>query len=150
MEAEVKDESLRMRDSYDLNKPITADDTQMPPGNAFQLPYDFSGANPDYPQVQIQPEFKNVWLKNFVIALDDIVRNASIIACAGFGHTIPADQATTLLAGLESAFAILQTKGGDRNRARVIAPTDANDLTGKVGAEAVPAVIPSPVPQPAG
>jgi hypothetical protein len=145
VENEARDESMRLRESFDMNKPVTADDIQMPPGNQFRLPYDFTGLDPNFPQVHVDPEFQNVWLCNFIIAIDEVVVHTSTLACSSFGHTIPADQAGVILVGLESCFAILQTKGGETNRQKVIAPTDPRSLTGKVGPEVEHAVVSDPV-----
>lgn len=136
-EADAKDEAATLRDLFQAGHPITTDDVQMPANfSSGGLPYDFSGADRNHPQMS-DPKFENVFLKQFVITLDDCVRDTSNLACSENGDVIPASQSAMVHARLNTAFTILQTKGGRANMPRIADGTDAETLAGKVGPEVV-------------
>jgi len=146
-EAEAKDESVKLEELYQMTNPFTTDDVQLPATNMSPLPYDFSGADKNYPQMS-EPRFENVFLIQFVTELDYTVKDLSNLGCAEYGYVIPKDQSAMIHAHLETAFAILASQGGRSNMPRIINGTDADDLTGKVGPEAVPSAIEQPAPVP--
>jgi len=112
-DAANEDQTLKSR--YSTSNPITADDIQLPssavPGNV--LPYDFSGADPDIPQVFGK---KNTMLVEFCTQLDIAIKETTRLDCQGAGQTIPLQQGAMIVAMLDSLFTILQEKGGQANR----------------------------------
>ena len=139
LEAQAKDEDLRLVDLYNAGKPIAADNVQMPANRKVQLPYDFSGADPRYPQLH-GIEYKNVFLKQFVSILDLTVHNASNVASSGYGDTLPENESTLIHARLNQAFTILQVKGGAIKRPNIADGTDPSSTLNKVGPEVLPVV----------
>lgn len=144
-ESEAKDETKKLEDLYNISNPFTSDDVQLPATNMSPLPYDFSGADKNYPQMS-EPRFENVFLIQFVTELDYTVKDLSNLGCAEFGYVIPTDQSAMIHVHLETAFSILASQGGRANMPRIINGTDADDLTGKVGPDSVPATIEIPAP----
>jgi hypothetical protein len=144
-EADAKNENLRLREFFPTNNFITADDQQMPPGHRTELPYVLDGSDPNYPQMS-DPKFQNVFLKQFVAALDMAVRDCSNVASASFGDTLSPSDSVIVHARLEQAFAILQVKGGEGNMPIIWAPKNPESLTGRIGAEIVPEVVSDPTP----
>ena len=142
---DARDENKTLRQLYDDSNPVTLDDIQMPASHMTKLPYDFSGADPKFPQVS-DPKFENVFLSQFVTILSYAVRDLSNLQCAESGSTIPPYQSAIIHAHLESAYTILHTQGGSANEPMVVDATDPESLTGKVGPGISPAVITDPVP----
>lgn len=50
-EGQAVDEDLKLRELFGESRPLSVDDTQMPASHQSQLPYDFSGANKNFPQL---------------------------------------------------------------------------------------------------
>ena len=145
-EGQAVDENLKLRELYGRSMPLSVDDVQMPASYQSQLPYDFSGANPNHPQLS-DPKFQNVFLRQFVSVIDMLVRDASTLACAEHGYTIPTRQSVMLHNHLETAYAILQHKGGAKQAPHIVNGTDPESLSGKVGPEIVPVSIEDPIPE---
>lgn len=145
-EAQAADENLKLRNLFGASRPLSVDDVQMPASYQTQLPYDFSGADPNFPQLS-SPKFQNVFLKQFVSVLDMAVRDASTLACAEFGYTIPTRQSVMINNHLETAFAICQHKGGSQNAPHIANGTDPESLENKVGPSIADAVIVDPIPE---
>jgi len=148
-EEAAADETLRLRNIFPASSPISTDDIQMPATAAMTLPYDFSGASPNLPQMS-DPKFQNAFLIQFVTVLDMMVRDASNLACATYGNTIPKDQSAILHSRLEEAYAILEHKGGRANMPKIPNGTDPESLTGKVSTEVSDVVITDPAPEAVG
>lgn len=146
-EEEARDENVKLKDLFEKGRPISTDDIQMPAGHMSTLPYDFSGKNPDYPQMS-DPKFKNVFLSQFITVLDMAVKDLSNLACATYGNTIPAGQSAMVHSRLEQAYAILQEKGGENNLPEIADGTDPESLTGKVGPDVEGVTILTPTPEP--
>lgn len=146
-ETEAKDETVRLKDLFEVGHPISTDDIQMPAGHMTTLPYDFSGSNPDYPQMS-DPKFENVFLSQFVTVLDMAIRDLSGLGCATYGNTIPASQSAMIHSRLEQAFAILQEKGGESNIPEIADGTDPETLIGKIGGGISDVNIQEPTPAP--
>lgn len=144
-ETDAKNENLRLREFFPTNSFITADDQQMPPGHRTELPYVLDGSDPNYPQMS-DPKFQNVFLKQFVAALDMTVRDCSNVASASYGDTLAPSDSVIVHARLEQAFAILQVKGGEGNQPIIWAPRNPESLTGRIGADIVPEVVTDPTP----
>ena len=144
-QAEAINEDARLVNLFRAGEPLAIDDVAMPASFQSVLPYDLSGENPDFPQMS-DPKFKNNWLKQFVAVLDIFVRDASTLACAPSGASIPQRQSVMLHNHLQAAFAILQTKGGPNNAPHVVNGTDPESFTDKVGTEVKPVVIPDGSP----
>ncbi|TWT63182.1 hypothetical protein [Rubinisphaera italica] len=132
--AEASDETNSLLDRYNSGNPITADDILMP--NAVdtpnELPFDFSGADPNIPQVY---DRKNAAMVAFVHELDRTVTEITKLDCQGSGHTIPDTQAAIVIAYLDSMYTLLQIKGGQQNRREIAQGTrttqaTANDVVG--------------------
>ena len=114
-EKQVKDENLKLANLFNTINPITVDDIQMPARLPRELPYDFSGASKDYPQ--LDPfKHKNTFLRQFSLELDHTCVVLSNLACQGSGDYIPLDDAAVIEAKLMTLYTILQTKGGTINR----------------------------------
>lgn len=137
-EARSKDEGATLESIYNTQNPITADDIQMPARNQRPLPYDFSGNDPNYPQLVDTSIYKNTFLRQFVYELDSICVELTNLACQSAGETIPNQQSAMILAKLDTAFTILQTKGGAANRREIadgstVAERNAPDVvTGEI------------------
>lgn len=145
-EGQAVDEDLKLRELFGESRPLSVDDTQMPASHQSQLPYDFSGANKNFPQLSDQ-KFQNIFLRQFVSVLDMLVRDASTLACAEYGYTIPTRQSVMLHNHLETAFAILQHKGGAARAPHIVNGTDPESLLGKVGPSISDVVIADPIPE---
>lgn len=143
-QGQAVDEDLRLRELFGESRPLSVDDVQMPASHMSALPYDFSGANPDLPQLS-DPKFENVFLRQFVMILDYAVRDLSCLNCAEFGHIIPQRESVMIHNHLETAYAILQHKGGRVNAPHIADGTDPESLAGKVGPEVADVVIDTPV-----
>lgn len=136
-EDDAKNEDAKLKDLFQQGHPLTTDDTQMPANiGASTLAYDFSGGNRNYPQMS-DPKFENTFLKQFVVTLDAAVRDVSNLACSETGDVIPVDQSAMIHARLNTAFTILQTKGGRTNMPKIADGTDSEATAGKVGSEVV-------------
>jgi len=142
-ETAAADETLLLRDIFPASSPISTDDIQMPATSMMALPYDFSGAHPNVPQMS-DPKYQNAFLIQFVTVLDMMVRDATNLACATYGNTIPKDQSAILHSRLEEAYAILEHKGGRLNMPKIPNGTDPESLTGKVSAAVLPVQITDP------
>lgn len=114
-ESQVKDESKKLVDLFNTVNPLTVDDIQMPARVPRELPYDFSGKDPNYPQLD-PIKHKNTFLRQFSLELDSTCVVLSNLACQASGEYIPNDQAAMVEAKLMTMFTILQTKGGSLNR----------------------------------
>lgn len=114
-ETQVKDESLKLANLFNTVNPLTVDDIQMPARVQRELPYDFSGKDPNYPQLD-PVKHKNTFLRQFSLELDSTCVVLSNLACQASGEYIPTDQAAMVEAKLMTMFTILQTKGGSLNR----------------------------------
>ena len=145
-EAAAADESATLRGLFGDSRAVSTDDVQMPASATVALPYDFSGANSDIPQMS-DPKFKNAFLIQFVTVLDMTVRDLSNLASATYGNVIPRDQSAMIHSRLEEAFAILEHKGVRRNAPKIADGTDPESLTGKVGTDVAPVVITDPAPE---
>jgi hypothetical protein len=145
-EQQAADENAKLRDLFTTSAPLAMDDIQMPATHQSSLPYDFSGAHPDFPQLH-DAKFKNVFLKQFVLCLDYCVRDLSTLSCAESGSTIPTNESAVAHNWLQAAFTILETKGGAKNRPHIINGTDPESLTGKVGPAVVGPTISDPIPE---
>lgn len=143
-EAAAKDEDAKLRDIFGSSHPLSVDDTQMPASHQSELPYDFTGKDPNFPQLS-DIKYQNVFLKQFVAVLDMAVRDSSTLACAEYGYTIPPNESVIIHSHLETAFTICQTKGGSENRPHIINGTDPESLEGKVGPDVAPVEIVQPV-----
>jgi hypothetical protein len=139
-QAEAIDENATLLELFRSGEPLSVDDVAMPASFQAVLPYDLTGANPDFPQMS-DPKFKNNWLKQFIAVLDIFVRDATTLACAPSGSSIPQRQSVMLHNHLETAFAILQVKGGPNRAAHVVNGTDPESFTDKVGTEVKPVEI---------
>lgn len=144
-EAEAINEDATLLELFNAGEPLAVDDVAMPASFQAILPFDLTGANPDYPQMS-DPKFKNNWLKQFVAVLDIFVRDASTLACAPSGSSIPKRQSVMLHSHLQTAFAILQVKGGPKNATHVVNGTDPESFTDKVTTEVKDVVIPDGSP----
>ena len=136
-ERQAGDQTATLRELFAQGDPLSTDDIQMPASHEVALPYIFDGSHRDWPQMSDE-RFRNVFLKQFVTALDITVRDLSNLACASHGNHIPDDQSAMIHARLESAFAILQEKGGDANMPMIADGTDPEDPTGKVDGTIAP------------
>jgi hypothetical protein len=145
-ETQAADENAKLRDLFIASAPLAMDDIQMPATHQSSLPYDFSGAAPDFPQLH-DAKYRNVFLKQFILCLDYCVRDISTLSCAESGTTIPANESAVVHNWLQAAFTILQTKGGAKNRPEIINGTDPESLTGKVGPTVVSSTISDPIPE---
>ena len=56
---------LTLRDNWEGSYPLSVDDIQMPASYQSELSYDFSGKDPNFPQLHA-PKYQNVFLKQFV------------------------------------------------------------------------------------
>ena len=128
------DESQTLLDRYTQGAPISEDDVVMPSsiGDENELPYDFSGADRNIPQVQ---DRKNKNLVALVTMVDRAVKEVSNLDCQGYGTMIPKTQSAMILALLDTMFALLQIKGGEANRRRIAQGTlateaNADDVVG--------------------
>lgn len=140
------DRDKKLRELFGVAEPINTDDIQMPATATLELPYDFSGANPNLPQMS-DPKYQNVFLIQFVTVMDMTVRDLTNLACSTYGNTIPPDQSAMIHSRLNQAFTILQTKGGRQNMVQIPNGTDPESLAGKVGVEVAPVVIIEPAPE---
>ncbi len=123
---DAADESQTLLERYTQGKPLSEDDVVMPSsiGDENELPYDFSGADPNIPQVQNR---KNKDLVSLVTMIDRAVKETSNLDCQGYGTTIPKSQSAMILALLDSIFVLLQQRGGEKNRRRIAQGTTATE-----------------------
>jgi hypothetical protein len=59
--------------------------------------------------------------------LDRAVKETSNLDCQGYGTTIPKTQSAMILALLDTMFALLQQRGGEKNRRRIAQGTSATE-----------------------
>lgn len=120
------DETQTLLERYTQGKPISEDDVVMPSaiGDENELPYDFSGGDPNVPQVQ---DRKNKDLVSLTTMIDRAVKETSNLDCQGYGTTIPKTQSAMVLALLDTMFALLQQRGGEKNRRRIAQGTSASE-----------------------
>jgi len=125
-ELQAADETQTLLERYNGGAPITEDDQLMPSSRVVEhdLSYDFSGADPNVPQIQGR---KNGALVSFVTQLDRTVMEITNLDCQGAGTTIPKSQAAMVVSWLDSMFTILQLKGGEANRRTIAQGSTATE-----------------------
>jgi len=123
---DAANETQTLLERYTNGEPISEDDVVMPSaiGDENELPYDFSGADPNIPQVQGR---KNKDLVSLTTMIDRAVKETSNLDCQGYGTVIPKTQSAMILALLDTMFAILQQRGGEKNRRRIAQGTSATE-----------------------
>lgn len=126
---EAADEWQSLLERYNNGKPITEDDILMPSGflDENELPYDFSGADKEIPQIQGR---KNKNLVAFVTQLDRLVKEITCLDCQAAGTTLPKTEAAIVVAMLDSLFTLCQLKGGEVNRRTIAQGTSATEAGG--------------------
>lgn len=116
--AEAKDTAKKLSDVFD-GKSINSDDLVMP-ANVWEkeLPYDLTGAHPDFPQPTLD-RIPNDFARAFVVALDNYVVTATNLDSRTQPATINAYESAQLQALLNEMYAIAMIKGGEANRVDV-------------------------------
>jgi len=134
--ADAVNEDQTLAERYVGTNPVNTDDVLMPStlGACDELPYDFSGADPNIPQLAGKGH-KNIALLLFTSALDRFITELTNLDCQGQGTTIPKQQAAMMLTLIDRMYMICQEKGGQSKRREIADGTNyteahASDVVG--------------------
>ena len=112
---EAKDTSTGLAEAFD-GKSINSDDLVMPSGTLpREIPYDLSGAHPDYPQ-PTPDTVLNDFGRMLIIGLDHFLVIATQLDSRTQPVTINAMESAQLLNLLNELYAMCMKKGGEENR----------------------------------